>query len=145
MVKRRRTKASVPAKTKSNGKDKALEPSHRKETSNKNAKINLDSQEIIDDNPSGKKKPKLNSNQSPKSERYVPPFTTSQRVSARLRKARLNCEKSERQSAESCSKESIEDASTDVSKRPREKENLDEKSQRKTSDVVLGSCKSKTV
>ena len=97
MVKRKRTKGTAASKKKVNDKNKDTKPSNLAETTGDNADVSS-SQRSVDDSSSGAKKAKLDSCQSPSSKKpkkYIPPFTASQRVSARLRRRRINSEKSE--------------------------------------------------
>ncbi len=134
MVKRRRTKASTAAKTKDNNDtDKAAKLSNVKETCSENANV------CVDGSPSATKKPKLDSNQSlkgNKSQKYVPPFTASQRVSSRLRN-KINSEKSEGESSNQVAKIFKEGKRNDG--------NSQEESETETSAIVLASDEEETV
>lgn len=108
MVKRKRAKGTAAAKKKVNDKNKDTKPSNLAETTGDNADVSS-SQRSVDDSLSGAKKAKLDSCQSPSSKKpkkYIPPFTASQRVSARLRRRRINSDNSEKsEEKQSCDKE----------------------------------------
>ena len=140
MVKRRRTKASNVAKTKNNDKEKVVEPSNSEETCGENANI------CVDDSPSTTKKPKLNSNHSPKqSKKYVPPFTASRRVSSRLRLMRKNIERSASNSQVANVFQELNDEVNVVSNIKPKKENTPGKDKKGISAMISEEKKEKTV